>query len=122
MIGGSEDGSVYIWEREGNTNDRRSNNLVPSTTHNELLVPDRKGSGGDLTDFNTLASSPAYYPPRDVVRNPANFTRHGETTVRPAKVLMGHGEGAVFEVRWKEGKMVSAGEDGCVGVWGVETS
>nr|KIR46574.1 WD-repeat protein [Cryptococcus bacillisporus CA1280] len=122
VIGGSEDGSVYIWEREGNTNDRRSNSLVPSTTHNELLVPDRKGSGGDLTDFNTLASSPAYYPPRDVVRNPANFTRHGETTVRPAKVLMGHGEGAVFEVRWKEGKMVSAGEDGCVGVWGVETS
>ncbi|WVO20858.1 uncharacterized protein IAS62_002158 [Cryptococcus decagattii] len=122
VIGGSEDGSVYIWEREGNSNDRRSNSLVPSTPHNELLVPDRKGSGGGLTDFNTLASSPAYYPPRDVVRNPANFTRHGETTVRPAKVLMGHGEGAVFEVRWKEGKMVSAGEDGCVGVWGVETS
>jgi len=37
--------------------------------------------------------------------------------VRPVKVLSGHGEGAVFDVRWRDGGIVSAGEDGVVGVW-----
>jgi len=32
--------------------------------------------------------------------------------------LEGHDEGAVFEVRWGgEGLVISAGEDGKVGVW-----
>jgi COMPASS component SWD3 len=35
-------------------------------------------------------------------------------------VLEAHGSGAVFDVRWCAGGMVSAGEDGAVGVWDVD--
>ncbi len=66
-------------------------------------------------------SSPACYPPREVRLAPTN--RHaagGVKTIRPSFVLEGHGEGAVFDVKWFDGGMASAGEDGAVGVWGVE--
>ena len=39
--------------------------------------------------------------------------------VRPVRTLEGHGEGAVFDVRWDDG-IVSAGEDGMVGIWGFD--
>jgi COMPASS component SWD3 len=34
--------------------------------------------------------------------------------------LEGHGDGAVFDVKWTEEGVVSAGEDGKVGVWAFE--
>jgi len=40
--------------------------------------------------------------------------------VRPLSVLEGHGDGAVFDVKWAGRLMVSAGEDGKVGVWGFD--
>lgn len=39
--------------------------------------------------------------------------------VKPIKTLEGHGEGAVFDVKWDDG-IVSGGEDGMVGVWGFD--
>ncbi len=44
---------------------------------------------------------------------------HGNSgsNVKPVQILEGHGHGAVFDVRWKAGEILSAGEDGIVGVW-----
>jgi len=39
--------------------------------------------------------------------------------VRPIKTLEGHGDGAVYDVRWKGGIMISGGEDGNVAVWQI---
>lgn len=36
------------------------------------------------------------------------------------RTLEGHGDGAVFEVKWFEGGILSAGEDGSVGMWGFD--
>lgn len=33
------------------------------------------------------------------------------------RTLEGHGDGAVFDVKWYEGGILSAGEDGSVGMW-----
>jgi hypothetical protein len=40
--------------------------------------------------------------------------------VRPLRALEGHGDGAVFDVKWYEDGILSAGEDGTVGMWGFE--
>jgi hypothetical protein len=40
--------------------------------------------------------------------------------VPPVRVLEGHKGGAVFDVRRCGGEMISAGEDGAVGVWSVD--
>ena len=126
MISGSEDGNVYIWDREP---------LAESTTtqHPHLEV---QGLGSPLTlgssDLNRAGSiklsegkkevssvnrsSPAYYPPR--ANKPAAPTNGGSgVNVKPVKILQGHGYGAVFDVRWRDGEVVSAGEDGMVGIW-----
>jgi hypothetical protein len=42
------------------------------------------------------------------------------TVVKPIRTLEGHGDGAVFDVRGTSDGIVSAGEDGKVGVWGYE--
>lgn len=42
------------------------------------------------------------------------------TTVRPLRTLEGHEEGAVFDVRWYEDGILSAGEDGTVGIWAFD--
>lgn len=70
-----------------------------------------------LAQANGTRASPAYYPKPSA---PAHVAHSGGTNVRPLHVLEGHGEGAVFDVRWRAGMMVSAGEDGCVGVWDGE--
>ncbi|KAL7424024.1 hypothetical protein Q5752_001609 [Cryptotrichosporon argae] len=61
--------------------------------------------------------SPAYYPPREAR---AHAHRTTATTIRPAKVLSGHGCGPVYDVRARAGRLVSGGEDGLVGVWGPD--
>ncbi|WVQ78545.1 hypothetical protein IAT38_000631 [Cryptococcus sp. DSM 104549] len=128
IVGGSEDGSVYIWDREGHTNSPQADALAQTTARpantSGLLSP---GLGGIAASEQggRRAASPAYYPPRDVARaaSPSmGGAGRGGITVRPLKALEGHGEGAVFDVKWKEGRMISAGEDGAVGVWGVERS
>ncbi|WVQ71746.1 hypothetical protein IAR50_001287 [Cryptococcus sp. DSM 104548] len=129
IIGGSEDGSVYIWDREGST---PLSALNEATRPSALLAPNSFGPSGE-TLAPTLSNaeiplrppaSPAYYPPRDARATGASFSssvaRSGGITVRPSKALIGHGDGAVFDVKWKDGKMISAGEDGTVGVWDVE--
>jgi COMPASS component SWD3 len=96
IISGSEDGLVYIWPRE-------SPNQGPES-HKSIIPPN-----------NTI---PAYYPPRDLRQTQTANTGSG-IVVRPVRTLEGHGEGAVFDVRWDDG-IVSAGEDGMVGVWGFD--
>jgi hypothetical protein len=60
-------------------------------------------------------SSPAYYPPKAKL-GPSSPASAG-INVRPLKVLEGHGDGAVFDVRWRNGDLLSSGEDGSVTVW-----
>lgn len=61
-------------------------------------------------------SSPAYYP-RRAPKTSVPSSHGAGTNVRPLKVLEGHGDGAVFDIRWKEGEVMSSGEDGSVIVW-----
>ncbi|WVR05318.1 hypothetical protein IAU60_002332 [Kwoniella sp. DSM 27419] len=127
IIGGSEDGYVYVWEREGS-----SEAPVPESTRpTGLLSPNLVGGGpagppevrqiaATATSPSTVASaasSPAYYPPRAARSAPVHHATSGGVTIKPLRVLGGHGDGAVFDVKWKEGTLVSAGEDGVVGVW-----
>lgn len=71
----------------------------------------------------TTSASPAYYPPRDLRQTQQqHLTSTGSgsgqgTTVRPLRTLEGHGDGAVFDVRWYKDGILSAGEDGTVGLW-----
>jgi COMPASS component SWD3 len=63
--------------------------------------------------------TPAYYPPRNGATRPLHSQG---TNVKPLKVLAGHGDGAVFDVRWCPGEgLLSAGEDGAVGLWEVDS-
>ena len=81
-----------------------------------------------LTGGTTLVSepqraSPAYYPPRDLRQTHQTTQKAGTqsgTNVRPVRTLEGHGDGAVFDVKWFEGGILSAGEDGNVGMWGFD--
>lgn len=72
---------------------------------------------GSLSTSSSInRASPAYYPPK--ISKQVHAANGGAgVSVRPVKVLSGHGEGAVFDVRWRDGGIVSAGEDGVVGVW-----
>ena len=73
------------------------------------------GQYGLVTPVNK--SSPAYYPPRGMQSAPSVNTVGGGTTVKPLKLLEGHGSGAVFEVKSFDGQLMSAGEDGSVVIW-----
>jgi hypothetical protein len=112
-VGGSEDGKVYIWEREGAaaSTAQPTNTLLPPNKPNTASTPPM------LAQANGTRASPAYYPKPSA---PAHVAHSGGTNVRPLHVLEGHGEGAVFDVRWRAGMMISAGEDGRVGVWDGE--
>lgn len=107
-------------EREGGTTETTSNAA-------QMLGALHPTSAGRTDSSNLLAgatndarASPAYYPPRQTRTIHHNSSSGGGgTTVRPIKVLEGHEEGAVFDVKWRDGTMVSAGEDGAVGIWGV---
>lgn len=115
-MGGSEDGGVYIWEREGGSKSTpTTSSIIPSNT-NPTKAENPSPYLGASNSSTTSRVSPAYYPKPSL--QPAHVALSGGTTVRPLKVLEGHGgEGAVFDVRYRAGVMVSAGEDGCVGVW-----
>jgi COMPASS component SWD3 len=102
IISGSEDGLVYIWPKESGQETTPNKSIIPSNTNGN-------GSG----------SIPAYYPPRDLRQTQSSGTSGSGVVVRPMRTLEGHGEGAVFDVRWCDG-IVSAGEDGMVGVWGFD--
>lgn len=135
VIGGSEDGMVYIWEREAsasqitsrhNDNDThgRSSHTMINQNHHTGSNRNSHHSASGTTGAGASAGAgagaavPAYYPPRNgLARTHHSYASQG-TNVKPLKVLEGHGEGAVFDVRWCEEGIVSAGEDGCVGLWG----
>jgi len=98
IISGSEDGLVYIWPRESSQTSDRNQSVIPSN--------------------NAL---PAYYPPRDLRQTSTAGSGAGSgIVVKPINTLEGHGEGAVFDVDWYSDGIVSAGEDGRVGVWGFD--
>ncbi|WRT67301.1 uncharacterized protein IL334_004269 [Kwoniella shivajii] len=114
VIGGSEDGCVYIWEREGSSSsskqgDDRHNGMLSSNT-NTNTNPNSNISNPD----STIAS---FYPPRQKIIS-TNLLHTNVQTVNPIRVLEGHRDGAVFDVKWRNGKLISAGEDGLVGIWG----
>lgn len=102
IISGSEDGNVYLWDRE------------------PAAQPSTLASGPSLVHLASHQvddkSSPAYYPAK--AQRPLGPVGHGAgINVRPLKVLEGHGDGAVFDVRWRDGDLISSGEDGSVIVW-----
>lgn len=83
----------------------------PATIQNQ----NRAGGGA----YNHPPNSAAYYPPRAPSRSTISASgTPAPTTIRPLKSLAGHGPGAVFGVRAQAGLLLSAGEDGSVGVWG----
>ncbi|WVQ98866.1 hypothetical protein IAU59_005997 [Kwoniella sp. CBS 9459] len=137
VVGGSEDGCVYIWEREGGALSNHAESVKPSGLLASNLIDSTPGAVSPSspsmpttttttgpvttsTGINPGAASAAYYPPRSTRTAPVNHSTSGGINVRPLKVLEGHGDGAVFDVAWKDGtdKMISAGEDGIVGIWG----
>ncbi|KAK6903106.1 hypothetical protein I203_108368 [Kwoniella mangroviensis CBS 8507] len=102
IIGGSEDGCIYLWEREGSSSISSSSMIAPDS---KSLLPQQQ------------IGTPSFYPPREKTMTTTDKT--SIQTVRPLKVLEGHGEGSVFDVVWKDGRVLSAREDGLVGVWGT---
>lgn len=114
---------MYLWEREGSPDDS-SMRFRDGERHggrdSGISTPAGAGAGAGAA---ITGSAAAYYPPRSFARTSSNSTLGGTgttTTVRPLKVLAGHGAGAVFDVRARRGTLLSAGEDGAVGVWGDE--
>jgi WD40 repeat protein len=123
IASGSEDGLVYLWEREGSSDVSETSSLSGlSSPPTSAITPS--------TVFQTVASShihPARAPtlPRGPASAPvprfgASPSVPGATTVRPFKALAGHGAGAVFDVRAAGGTLLSGAEDGTVGVWGAD--
>ncbi|WVF72043.1 hypothetical protein IAT40_006855 [Kwoniella sp. CBS 6097] len=126
VVGGSEDGCVYVWEREGGaltdpqTENTKTTGLLAANLIDTTCQPGAGTGAGAGAGGISPAASAAYYPPRSTTRTaPVNHSTSGGVNVPPLKVLEGHGHGAVFDVVWKDGtdKMISAGEDGIVGVW-----
>ncbi|WWC60922.1 uncharacterized protein I303_103498 [Kwoniella dejecticola CBS 10117] len=123
VIGGSEDGCIYLWETEGASTTSSMTipdvkSLLPS---NEVANATPNKPNGDTYSSSTSSWTPAYYPPRDKAGATSvgtnSFDKPTSETIRPLKVSEGHADGAVFDVVWKNGTMLSAGEDGLVGVW-----
>lgn len=130
---------VYIWEREGpqsesikppamvslNGTTGASGYSSPYTSPPVLhFNPSSSANSGGTsltvpTNGQNPASSPVYYPTREARIASGATARSGGATVRPLSVLEGHGEGAVFDVKWTGEGLISAGEDGKVGVWGI---
>ncbi|KAL1411072.1 hypothetical protein Q8F55_002019 [Vanrija albida] len=136
IASGSEDGLVYLWEREGAQAEesmRTSSNASPAlspplhqtqpqqlslVSPSPATIQNRAGGGGGGA-YNHPPNSAAYYPPRAQSRSTISASgTPAPTTIRPLKSLAGHGPGAVFDVRAQAGLVLSAGEDGSVGVWG----
>lgn len=130
IISGSEDGNVYIWDREPVAGPVSQESAVPPVTSapispslfgaanvsraSSLRVPATQGLS---TSPSGNRASPAYYPPKQRKLVQTSLGAGAGVNVRPTKVLEGHGDGAVFDVRWRDGEIISAGEDGVVGVW-----
>lgn len=138
VIGGSEDGLIYLWEREGGGDSSSHAATIPPSTaadrsrisphafalplpSSPIYAANANGNGlaPNTTQSAPMRSSPAYYPPKDA-RQPITVVSSG-TNVRPLKALEGHADGAVFDVQWTGGVMISGGEDGCVGIWEVRS-
>ena len=117
VVGGSEDGSVYAWEREPTSTavDSSGTSTVAASTS---IVPPNGTSNG-------TSSGASYYAAR------TNGNGHASTqapapaagaavNVRPYAVLETDGvqaHGAAFDVKERAGLMVCAWDDGYVGVW-----
>ncbi|RXK41088.1 hypothetical protein M231_01719 [Tremella mesenterica] len=113
VLSGSEDGNVYIWERES------SSSSIPLHLSSSIIPPNVPL--GDQVNEPTNPTN----PPTGSMIIPSTRPFRGDgdktITVRPAKVLKAH-EGTVYDVKWIEsgGRLLSCGEDGSVGVWGHE--
>jgi COMPASS component SWD3 len=108
---------VYIWDREAPIT--VANAPVNAKLGSTLSTPHSISPSTFALNDETRAS-PAYYPPRSMGIKAQSTTGVAPTTIRPQKALEGHGDGAVFEVKWaSEGILISAGEDGYVGIWGT---
>lgn len=137
---------VYLWEREGGAAEESmrspANSGASTPAHGSPMffttttgVPNAMNTPLSRTSTISVPSttvprgpsvaspsraSAAHYPPRGMMQGPALPRSSAPTTVRPLKVLAGHGAGAVYDVRSHAGTLLSAGEDGAVGVWGGE--
>lgn len=136
---------VYLWEREGSAQEENmrsasgSGSSTPATGSPVVFttttgVPNAMNTPLSRTSTISVPSttvprgpsvaspsrSAAHYPPRGIMQGPALPRSTAPTTIRPLKVLAGHGAGAVYDVRAHAGTLLSAGEDGAVGVWGDE--
>ena len=121
---------IYLWEREGSNIEQRESTLLlppngtsadsnPDSISPPVFHPNPSTSFSSSQPIGdpTTRAAPAYYPPRETHSAPGAAS--GGVSVRPLRSLEGHADGAVFDVRWAGQGMVSAGEDGAVGVWGV---
>lgn len=119
---------MYLWEREGAAGDESARTSGLSTPASPAIAPAPQSTFSPTTyssggtrgpTIPNRESRPAYLPPRAFTRaSSAAGSNNGTTTttVRPLKVLAGH-TGTVFDVRARAGTMLSAGQDGIVGVW-----
>lgn len=122
IASGSEDGLVYLWEREGDAEHDTPTSSVQesllasatSSTYSAHVHPARAPTlpRGPPTHINTFTN------PYTGRTSSPKVSAPGATNVRPFKALAGHGAGAVYDVRSWGGVLLSAGEDGTVGVWG----
>ncbi|KAK4687478.1 hypothetical protein P7C73_g2644, partial [Tremellales sp. Uapishka_1] len=98
IVSGSEDGLIYTWEREGSTLGSETGPVPTSSMKLGSRTPN-----SPISAFSSIQHE----------------SRNGVTTVRPSESLEGHMEGAVFDVKWSRRGMISAGEDGNVGLWRI---
>lgn len=108
IVGGSEDGQIYMWDREpANAAEPRSNTELQIRRPVNALSP-------------TASPRDPFHRAGTGVNAGFDLDRSSSgTNVRPLQVVEGHAAGALFDVKWRGDSMISAGEDGKVGIWGV---
>ncbi|ORX33747.1 WD40-repeat-containing domain protein [Kockovaella imperatae] len=134
IISGSEDGKVYIWDRDQSVTSQ--DGTTPA-----MMTADTTSLGTLNTGASADTASPAYYPPRDSRQSSKPPGISGEINVKAHNTLQplaadgaspsdisdtsfllvdrgGGPPGTVFDIAWiGDGEMMSAGEDGTVMLW-----
>lgn len=114
IIGGSEDGNVYAWEREP------TSIAAPAAEISALSGSVNGSSGPQYGQTSRTRQTSAQAPAGHNTHSAGSGV--AAVNVSPHTVLEAEqGHGAVFDVKERAGMMVCAWNDGHVGCWEDET-